>query len=247
MNQLNYFDGYIYHMVHFDNLPSIFEQNALLSKEILDQKGIVPRSIALDEVQKLRHRIFVLDLFERKYYNLHRYVPFYFAKKPPMLHVRYKDGIQNDIVIFKVSRAVIQERGVVFTDGNATIQQLSHDDQRVGIIPTTVSGGLCRRIYRPDSDPHGTNANCSNFYGDAELLDRIEWDVIMGTRFVDDKVEYRRIKSAEVLVPDQLPLEKIQGIAVSTKQMVKKVNELIDGEGLAEYIPAARVDSSLFL
>lgn len=248
MNQENYVVDHIYHMVHFANLRSIFKQRALISKEMLEQKGIVPRSIAFDSVQQLRNRIFVWDFFDRRYYKLHRYVPFYFARRPPMLYVQRDRGIQDDIVIFMISRAVIKESGVVFTDGNATNQQLSNtDSQQVGIVPVMVAGERCRRLYHPDSEPHGTNANCSSFYGNPDLLDCVRWDVITGSSYIDDKGEYTRIRSAEVLIPDQLLLKKIQGIAVSTEQMMREVNELIYREGLAGHIPAARIDPSLFL
>lgn len=88
MEQSKYLNGYIYHMVHINNLPSIFRQGALLSKEMLSQKNIKPHSIAYDSVQDKRDCISVWDFSEKRYYSLHRYVPFYFAVRPPMLHVQ---------------------------------------------------------------------------------------------------------------------------------------------------------------
>jgi hypothetical protein len=54
MLHVNYLDGFIYHMVHVDNLRSIFQCKALLSKEILKSKRVDSRSIAYDSVQSCR-------------------------------------------------------------------------------------------------------------------------------------------------------------------------------------------------
>ncbi len=68
MEQSDHLSGYIYHMVHIDNLPSIFLQGALLSKEMLSQKRINPHSIAYESVQDLRDRIFIKDGASSKNY-----------------------------------------------------------------------------------------------------------------------------------------------------------------------------------
>ena len=58
---IDYLDGCIYHMVHFENLPGIFQRRALLSREKILQENISYRSIAYEEIQNLRDRIFVWD------------------------------------------------------------------------------------------------------------------------------------------------------------------------------------------
>ena len=50
---LDQLDGYIYHMVHFDNLRNIFQRRALLSKEGVMQEAIEYQSIAYENVQNL--------------------------------------------------------------------------------------------------------------------------------------------------------------------------------------------------
>src|SRR5690349_15527342 len=95
VQKISYLEGYIYHMVHMENLRNIFLQGALLSQEMLRRQKIVPRSIANESVQDLRDRIFIWDFAEQRYRSLHRYVPFYFAiQTSPMLHVQHKAGIQ---------------------------------------------------------------------------------------------------------------------------------------------------------
>src|SRR5438876_1387338 len=179
MPGVDYLAGSIYHMVHFNNLQSIFQRRALLSKERVIQEKINYQSIAFEEVQNLRDRIFVWDFSKKAFRSLHSYVPFYFATHTPMLFVQYKNGIQNEIVIFEVSRSILKDQGVLFTDGNATNQQLSkYTKEVVEIVPATLMRDTCRRRYRPNG-PNGANTNRTNFYNDVAFLDCLRWDVII--------------------------------------------------------------------
>ena len=154
-----------------------------------------------------------------------------------MLFVQYKNGIQDEIVIFEVDRSILKDQGVLFTDGNATNQQLSkYMGEVIDIIPATKLNSDCRRRYRP-SGPKGANINRTDFYSDVSFLDRLSWDVINDRWFMDE--ERKRIKHAEVLVPDILPLGRLQGIAVRTRNMVQAVNNLIAESGLTGRIPSA--------
>jgi ssDNA thymidine ADP-ribosyltransferase DarT-like protein len=151
---LEHLQGHVYHMVSINNLPSIFAQKAILSKQRLDQLKISCTSIANEEVQQLRSRIFVFDAEIQKYRSLHSYVPFYFAQHTPMLYIQYTNGLQKDIVIFEVSRTILATQGVIFTNGNATIQQLSKiGAEKVGITPATTNKPFCQRTYKPDNTP----------------------------------------------------------------------------------------------
>lgn len=245
MPDMDYLAGYIYHMVHFDNLQSIFQRRALLSKERVVQEGIEYQSIAFEEVQNLRGRIFIWDVSKRVFRSLHSYIPFYFATLTPMLFVQYKNGIQNEIVIFEVSRSILKDQGVLFTNGNASNQQLSKfGREKVGITSATDIDNPCRRKYRPSGHPLGSNPNRSDFYSDITFLDRLNWDIINDRWFMDD--EMKRIKHAEVLIPDILPLGQIQGISARTQNIVQTVNNLIAESGLTRRIPSAVCKPSLF-
>src|SRR6478752_4248998 len=118
MLNVDHASGSIYHMVHFENLQYIFQRRAILSKEKVLLEGISYQSIAYENVQSLRDRIYVKDFSKQQFRPLHSYVPFYFATHTPMLYVQYRRGLQNEIVIFEVSRSILKDRGVVFTDGN---------------------------------------------------------------------------------------------------------------------------------
>ncbi|SRR6266487_3889636 len=244
MPGVDYLVGSIYHMVHFNNLQNIFQRRALLSKERINQERISSQSIAFEEVQNLRDRIFVWDYSKKAFRNLHSYVPFYFATHTPMLFVQYKNGIQNEIVFFEVSRSILKDQGILFTDGNVSNQQLSkYTDEVVEIVPATLMRDTCRRRYRPNG-PNGANTNRTNFYSDAAFLDRLRWDVIIDRWSADaDKI---RIRHAEVLVPDILPLGRIQAISVRTQSMAQAVNNLIVKSGLEGRIPPATYKPNLF-
>ncbi len=245
MEQSDHLSGYIYHMVHVNNLSSIFRQGALLSKEMLSQKGIDPHSIAYESVQDLRDRIFIWDVSRQRYRSLHNYVPFYFCKHPPMLYVQRNAGIQNQIVFFVISRAILKDQGVLFTDGNASTQQLSRKGgERAGIVPAT-NNSPCQRRYRPGG-PCGTNESRSNFYSDVTFLEDLDWAVINGIRRIESLEEHKRIRSAEVLVPDSLALTKVQCIAVNTERMVQVVKTIATEYGLPEFAPFISLDPSLF-
>jgi hypothetical protein len=232
-------------MVHFANLPQIFQRRAILSKEKVIQEGISYQSIAYEDVQSLRDRIFIWAFSERCFRPLHSYVPFYFATRTPMLYVQYKKGIQSEIVIFEVDRTILRDQGVIFTDGNASNQQLSRfTGETVEIIPATVSHNTCRRRYRPRGWPAGTNPNRSDFYADVMFLDRLNWNIINGRNFTED--EEKRIKHAEVLIPDLLPLGKVQGVYVCTRDKIQVVNSLIAEYGLDGRVPFAVFKPVLF-
>ena len=245
MSCVNYLDGYIYHMVHFDNLRNIFQRRAILSKQKVFQERIHYHSIANDEVQGFRDRIFIWDFSRQKFRSLHSYVPFYFATRPPMLHNKYTEGVQDKIVIFGFDRSIPTKQGVLFTNGNASNQQLSKfRSEKVRIIPATI-GKECLRKYYPGG-PYGTNANRTDFYSDLSFLDRLDWDCINNKRRIDPPEEYIRVRHAEVLVPDILPLGQVRGIFVRSRDMVQAVNALIEESGLTERIPDALRRISLY-
>jgi hypothetical protein len=78
-----------------------------------------------------------------------------------MLRNQYNKGNQDKLVVFEVNRAFLEDESVLFTDGNASNQQLSKSaGEEVRIVPATISGGLCRREYLPDGQPYGTNQKC---------------------------------------------------------------------------------------
>jgi hypothetical protein len=248
MSQTEYIDGYIYHMVHIKNLPGIFKARALFPLETLRAKKIGYFSIAYDDVQELRDRVFVWDSTQQKYLNLHRYVPFYFAIRPPMLYSQHNKNNQEQIVFLEVQRAIISRPDVLFTDGNAATQKLSRGHgETVWIVPATEADGICQRQYMPDGRPYGKGANCSDFYRDATFLSNLNWRVINELMYMDDRDEFKRTRSAEVLIPDQVPLQTIRRIAVYSNHTRNMVNQIKRLCGIAESLLPVVVAPELFI
>jgi ssDNA thymidine ADP-ribosyltransferase, DarT len=245
MNRENPLDRHIYHMTHIDNLYSIFRHGALLSKGRISREKLALRSIAYESVQSLRDRIFMLDPIQQSYRKLHSYVPFYFSKYPPMLYTQQQKGILNDLVFFVINSSILDKQSVLFTDGNASMQKLSRDGgEKVAIVPA-IGSKPCQRRYIPEG-PYGTNQSYSNIYSDVAFLKNLDWDVINNIRRIEFE-ESKRIRSAEVLIPDKLSLSEIQRISVrtiGTAQIVKAIAEECGLIGLASFVT---IDPSLFL
>lgn len=242
---MNYLDGYVYHMAHFDTLKSIFLRQAILSKEKVLQEQLSYQSIANDEVQNLRDRVFVYSYAIKKFKSLHYYVPFYFATHTPMLYRQYRDGIQGRIALLEMKRTLLELRGTVFTDGNATNQQLSSEGTEiVQIMPMIADNDSCRRRYLPNG-PYGKNVNRSTVYGNTSLLDKLDWNNINERQWGNDP-EKKRIKHAEALVPEMLSITEILNIYVSNYALMWNVNDLIVECKLKGYVPFATCKPELF-
>lgn len=231
-----YLEGQIYHMVLFSNLESILRRQAILSKEKVLSENIKYTSIAEESVQGLRDRISMWDFLEKRWRSVHSYVPFYFAKLTPMLFKRKE--MQHDIVFFDVSRLILRDSGVIFTDGTVAMQCLANPGtETVRITPATSPESSCRRKYLPYG-PLGTNSNYSDVYADLGFLKNLNWQVI-NDRWFNDSTEKKRMKQAEVLVPDYVPLSKVEGISTMTQEKADAANILIKQYALQGRIPKA--------
>jgi len=217
-----YLDGYIYHMVHVKNLRSIFQQQVLLSKNMLRKRGIGYISIANEQIQNLRDRIRIQVFPEGKSLNLHSYVPFYFTSHTPMLSAIRNKIPSEQIAFLEVPRSILTKRGVIFTDGNATCQQLSRSGTEIVLITPASLRSPCKRCYIPDG-PHGTGESISNFYSDIMLLKRLNWRAIEGGYTGIELDERRRIRCAEVLIPNAVPVSLIKHVIVYNEQVAQEV------------------------
>jgi|SRR5579875_3773843 len=241
---MSYLPGEIYHMVHVNNLCSIIRQRYLLSKVNLSHRNMPYHSIAYDSVQNLRNRVFIKDLATNRFRNLHCYVPFYFTTNSPMFHVQKNRGLLDQIIFLVASRSILTTPGVLFTDGNAAIQQLSQSGiEKVNITPATLTTP-CMREYRPHG-PHGTNQNVSAIYSHVSYLSHLNWHVINGG-YIDDWEESKRVRSSEVLIPDELSIDQIQCIAVQNENMINGIKKLLEQCSLTKRIPDVRARPDLF-
>ena len=245
MHSSFHLEGYVYHMMHFETLKNVLRTRSFLSKKGVFAKNFATRSIANGEVQGLRDRVYIRDMSKSEWRSLHSYVPFYFAERTPMLYKQYKEGLQDEIVFLEVNRSIINNLGVLFTDGNAAIQRLAKFKTKyVLITPATLVQPACeRRHFPPDSQ--GENRAYSDVYSGANFLEKLNWEGIMDHNWGGDQ-EKKRIKHAEVLVPDMVPLAKIECISTLTPEKANEVNVLIKQCGLEGCIAKASSRPALY-
>lgn len=108
---------FIYHFTSLNNLQSIIDEG-LLSTNLKIENGVVHENIANNEIQKRRETMHV-TCGPRGV--VHDYVPFYFAKRTPMLLniVKSKNIDQIDIIFLAIPIERVMDRDVVFSDASA--------------------------------------------------------------------------------------------------------------------------------
>ncbi|OOX29516.1 hypothetical protein BJL85_15760 [Vibrio parahaemolyticus] len=114
----NEFKGrYAYHFTHIDNLPSIIE-SGLLSTNEKQKNGIEHTDVANSSIQERRSKMIVTC---GPGGVVHDYVPFYFAKRTPMLLniVKSKNVDQELVVFLAVPIDKVTERNTVFSEASA--------------------------------------------------------------------------------------------------------------------------------
>lgn len=113
-------DG-LYHFTHVHHVHSIFK-NGLRSHSNSHELGLVRHDISNPEVQWLRAQRSIGGR------PLHDYVPLYFNPRNAMLFDVFRKHTLVDIVIIRLPRNLLLQKGVWFTDGNAAnTPTLSYD------------------------------------------------------------------------------------------------------------------------
>ncbi|OBT29324.1 hypothetical protein A9263_04505 [Vibrio cyclitrophicus] len=117
----NEFKGrFAYHFTSVNNLQSIIS-DGLLCTNLKIKHGIVHEDIANNDIQKRRSK---MEVTCGPRGVVHDYVPFYFAKRTPMLLniVKSKNIDQIDIVYFAIPIEKITNENVVFSDASANTE-----------------------------------------------------------------------------------------------------------------------------
>ena len=89
------------------------------------------------------------------------------------------------------------------------------------------------------------NSTYSDVYSDPTFLANLDWTFINNDRWGGDP-EKKRVKHAEVLIPNAVPLSKIEGISTLTQERADEVNVLIKRCGLNGRIPSAASKAELY-
>lgn len=104
-------DG-LFHFTHLDHIQTI-ARDGLLSHNSAHKRGVVQHDISNSDVQDLRAQRYIGDR------PLHDFVPLYFNPRNAMLYQISQEFTLKDIVILRLSRNLMLQQGVWFTDGNA--------------------------------------------------------------------------------------------------------------------------------
>lgn len=188
---------WLYHITHYRNLPSIFEQGGLVAHCMIKGSRIPCIDIANVGVQNKRS---LTSIPIPPYGTLHDYVPFYFAPKSPMLYAIHKGYVEGykegqDEIVYLLSRIdLIHRSGLayLFTDGH-TIMKFTgfyHDLADLNKIDWKVMQ--------------------SSFWFDTE-----------------EDPDRKRRRQAEFLVHQFVPVGLMIGIAVKDNEMKQKVERLL--------------------
>ncbi len=185
----------IYHITHTRNLASSISQGGLCCDMLTADRALTPVGIAHSHIKARRARRQVLAGTGG---TLADYVPFYFARRSPMLYAidhgfvaGYTEG-QRPIVHLVTSAERIAQQGLrfAFTDGHADMA-------------------------------------LSRFFDDLQALNQIDWQV-MQAPFWNDTAEdgdRKRRRQAEFLVHHFFPWTLVEEIGVIGRQVAHDVQQ----------------------
>ncbi|TKB53077.1 type II toxin-antitoxin system toxin DNA ADP-ribosyl transferase DarT [Ferrimonas aestuarii] len=114
-------ERYAYHFTSIDNIASII-QNGLLCTSEKARQGIVHINVAEEGIQKRRSE---MEVTCNPGGCVHDYVPFYFAKKTPMLLavINKRNVDQDELVYLAIPITILTSReDAVFTDASANTE-----------------------------------------------------------------------------------------------------------------------------
>ena len=224
--------GTLKHMVLVDNLPSIL-QMGLLSYNEVGSRGLSPTSLALSTVQSLRDRVWLQLPGSRDMANLHDFVPFYFVHHTPMLYRRAE--LQDRIVFIEATPRLLHRPGVVFSDGNASVQGLSQDPCVSVRVTVSTSGEPCKRVFYKAGHPRPTwsvRHSSSEIFGACCCLGRVDWE-LLAAPYWSGHPDGRRIRCAEVLVQREVSVAEFCGFTVGNKALLSEVEGMVRASGFS--------------
>jgi hypothetical protein len=105
--------GPIQHMTSINNLSSILKMGAIVSKNIILSNNISFSDISNPDVQDGRAN----KLVPETSYNLHDFIPLYWARKTPMGFVRR--AMNEEIIFLRFSTDILAKFTCYISDGNA--------------------------------------------------------------------------------------------------------------------------------
>ncbi len=186
---------YIYRITHYQNLPFILRNGLCCPNHRTQDPGYINigHKRLIDSRGMRQVPVGPLGV-------LNDYVPFYFAKKSPMLFLISRHNVpdylgeQSEIIYLVSTAQSVQQAGIpfVFTDRHAKL-------------------------------------SFAQFRSDLNDLSIVDWDVIRSDVWYNTPREYDRKekKQAEFLVHQNLPIELILGIACHNAEILRIIEEVL--------------------
>jgi len=176
------------YMTHIDNIPSILKEG-LLSYNTVSTRSVSHTSIADPKIQRRRGRSSCIVDGNIKQLDIHDFVPMFIAKHTPMQYVITTSAPT------KGRYAIVRNEDLIF----------------FLIEPTKVLQAPGMLIANGNAA-----ANSTRFFSTPSGLSEIDWDTIASPNEYPQCYdwEWKRCKSAEVLVPSCVRIEYFSGIAV---------------------------------
>jgi hypothetical protein len=189
----------IFHIVHYDKLPSIIEAGGLLCDSRIQQQPVAGTTIGMGDLKRDR---LALPVGCHPGTCVGDYVPFYFCPRSLMLYV--------------ISRA--NHEKLAYRGGQRPIVHL---EARFKDAVDWAEENRCDWAFTASN----AAARYTRFYNNRDDLDQINWDAVRNNSWSDPAV--REGKQAEFLMHGFFPWELVTRIAVYSQGVYGDVMSIL--------------------
>jgi hypothetical protein len=194
----------IYHILHFDRLPSVIQDGFLFSDAIMNRRSASGTMIGMSAIKQ--RRLTELSLESHPGLLVGECVPFYYCPRSVMLYLIHKGN----------------DPGLAYRSGQEPIIHLELDLQTV--IKSANASNKCWAITKGNAG--------SRYFEDFSSLSRISelnWPAIQARQW--NQASVKEAKQSEFLVEDQVPWPLVSRIGVQNAQVQAQVQKYLTTTG----------------
>lgn len=194
----------IYHILHFDRLPSVIQDGFLFSDAIMNRRSASGTMIGMSAIKQ--RRLTELSLESHPGLLVGECVPFYYCPRSVMLYLIHKSN----------------DPGLAYRSGQEPIVHLELDLQTV--IKSANASNKCWAITKGNAG--------SRYFEDFSSLSRISelnWPAIQARQW--NQASVKEAKQSEFLVEDQVPWQLVSRIGVQNAQVQAQVQKYLTTTG----------------
>jgi len=189
----------IFHIVHYDRLPSILASNALFCDSVIQQHVVSGSTIGMGSIKSDRLN---LPVHCHPGTMVGDFVPFYFCPRSVMLYLLHRSN--HPELAYKGGQGPIVHLEARFDEAVAWAQETGKE------WAFTASNAAARY---------------TQFYRDRKDLSRINWDAVRANLWRDAAI--KEGKQAEFLVRHSFPWSLFRRIGVSSQGVYSQVASII--------------------